>query len=56
MHEPIDSTRAVFELNARSYEPDPLLDRALELFRSDRKAFDALPTDVKSRASIYVDL
>lgn len=55
MFDPVDTTRARLEMNAKHYEPDPLLDKALALFESDRAAWDKLPADIRSQAGIHVD-
>lgn len=48
--------RAVLEVNARSHRHDPILERACELWDTDRAAFDRLPPSVKSQHDIYRDL
>ncbi len=44
---------ARLERNARHYQPDPQLDRAVELFYSDRAAWDRLPAQLRSLTPIY---
>ncbi len=44
---------ARLEANARHYQPDPQLDRAVELFYSDRAAWNALPAQLRSLTPIY---
>ena len=46
---------ARLEVNARAHRHDPVLERACELFDTDRAAFDRLPLSVKSQADIYRD-
>lgn len=50
-----DNDRARLEINARSHHPDPILERACELWDTDRAAFDRLPRSVKAQADIYRD-
>lgn len=50
-----DNQRARLELNGRSHRHDPMLERACELWDTDRAAFDRLPQSVKSQADIYRD-
>jgi hypothetical protein len=45
-----ENDRARLEVNARSYRPDPVLDRAADLLENDRAAWDALPLRVRSIA------
>ncbi len=47
--------RARLEVNARHHRHDPILERACDLFDTDRAAFDRLPASVKARADIYRD-
>ncbi len=51
-----ENQRARLEANGRSHRPDPVLERACELWDTDRAAFDRLPRSVKSQADIYRDL
>ncbi|MDP9417228.1 MAG: hypothetical protein M3P48_05205 [Actinomycetota bacterium] len=50
-----ENDRARLEVNARHHRYDALLERACELWDTDREAFDRLPRSVKSRADIYRD-
>ena len=53
---PADHQRAVLEVNARHFRgPDPTLERACELWDTDREAFNRLPASVKSQMSDYRD-
>jgi hypothetical protein len=46
-----ENDRARLEINARSYRPDPMLDRAADLLEQDDKtAWNALPLRVRSVA------
>ena len=55
--DPASHQRAVLEVNARHFRPDPMLERACELWDSgDRAAFNALPRSVRAQADIYRDL
>jgi ferric-dicitrate binding protein FerR (iron transport regulator) len=57
MTKPISwSDAAVLEINARHHRHDPVLERACELWDTDRAAFDRLPASVKSQADVYRDL
>ncbi len=38
------------------FQPDPQLDRALELFYTDGGAWDRLPAQLRSQTGIYEDL
>jgi hypothetical protein len=51
----MDSDMALLELKARHYQPDPNLDRAAELFATDRAAFNALPNELRSRFDLHQD-
>jgi hypothetical protein len=56
MTEPIsEDRRARLEIAARTHRPDPMLERACELWDTDREAFNRLPQSVKSQADIYRD-
>lgn len=50
-----ETSRARLELSGKSHRHDPVLERACELFDTDRAAFDRLPQSVKSQADIYRD-
>jgi hypothetical protein len=50
-----DNSRARLELNGKSHRHDPVLERACELWDTDRAAFDRLPLSVRSQADIYRD-
>ncbi len=56
MTNPQPLAHARLERNARHYQPDPMLDRAVELFYSDREAWNKLPAQLRSRTGIYEDL
>ncbi len=47
---------ARLETNARNFRRDPQLERACELWDTDREAFDRLPMSLKSQHDIYRDL
>ncbi len=47
---------ARLEINARGHRPDPVLDRAADLFHSDRAAWDRLPRAVRDQSDVYADL
>ena len=47
---------ARLEANGRHHQPDPLLERACELWDTDRAAFDRLPRQVRAQHDIYRDL
>lgn len=51
-----ENDRARLEINARSFRPDPALERACELWDTDRAAFDRLPRSVISQHDIYRDM
>lgn len=51
-----DDRLARLEINAQSFRYDPVLDRAADLFHTDRAAFNRLPVAVKAEADIYADL
>jgi hypothetical protein len=53
---PSESQRARLELNARGHRPDPALERAADLFHTDRAAWNRLPLSVRSASSVYADL
>ena len=53
--EEIDTRKARLQMNARSYRYDAVLERALELFATDRAAFDKLPDQIKQQVGIYSD-
>ncbi len=53
---PLSTPAARLELNARHYQPDPQLDRAVELFYTDRAAWDRLPAQLRSQTGVYEDL
>ncbi len=55
MTNPQPLAHARLERNARHYQPDPMLDRAVELFYSDREAWNKLPGQLGSRTGIYED-
>ena len=56
MTRPIDWLQAGrLEMNARAHKYDARCERALELFETDRAAYDQLPMQVKSEAAIYAD-
>ncbi len=50
-----DFERSRLEMNARFFQPDPQLDRAADLFHTDRAAWDKLPAQLRSQSSIYAD-
>ncbi len=56
MTEPIDSGRALLQIKARHHRHDPVLERACELWDTDRAAFNRLPRSIKSQADIYRDM
>lgn len=47
---------AHLEIAARSFKTDPLLERACDLWDTDREAFNRLPRSLKSQHDIYRDL
>jgi hypothetical protein len=51
-----DNRRARLELNARGHRHDPALERAADLFHTDRAAWNRLPQSVRSASSVYADL
>jgi hypothetical protein len=51
-----DSKRGKLELNARGHRHDPVLERAVDLFHSDRAAWDRLPASIRSQSDIYRDM
>ncbi|RZU32708.1 hypothetical protein [Blastococcus saxobsidens] len=51
-----ENQRARLETNARSFRPDPTLERACELWDTDRAAFNRLPRSVISQHDIYRDV
>ncbi len=53
MTDPQPSAHARLERNARHYQPDPQLDRAVELFYTDRAAWNKLPAQLRSQTGIY---
>ncbi len=55
MTEPQPLAHARLERNARHYQPDPQLDRVVELFHTDRAAWNALPAQLRSQTGIYAD-
>ncbi len=55
MTDPQPLALARLERNARHYQPDAQLDRAVELFYSDRAAWNALPAQLRSLTPIYED-
>lgn len=44
------------EANARSFTFDPVLDRAADLFHTDREAWNRLPRTIQSLSDVYADL
>lgn len=46
---------ARLEMNARYHRHNPILERACELWDTDREAFNRLPQSVKAEMSIYRD-
>lgn len=50
-----DDRNARLEINARHFRYDPVLDRAADLFHTDRAAWNRLPRSVKSQTDIYAD-
>ncbi len=55
MTDPQQLALARLERNSRHYQPDPQLDLALELFHTDRAAWDRLPAQLRSQTGIYED-
>ncbi len=55
MTDPLSTSAARLEMNARHFQPDPQLDRAVELFHTDRAAWDRLPAQLRSQTGIYED-
>ncbi len=55
MTDPQSLSLARLERNARHFQPDPQLDRAVELFYTDRAAWNALPAQLRSQCGIYED-
>ncbi len=55
MTDPQPLALARLERNARHFQPDPQLDRAVELFYSDREAWNRLPAQLRSQTGIYED-
>ncbi len=55
MTDPQPLALARLERNARHFRPDPQLDRAVELFYSDREAWNRLPAQLRSQTGIYED-
>lgn len=43
------------EANARPHKYDARYERVLELFDTDRAAYDRLPNQIKGEASVYAD-
>jgi len=52
----LDNGKARLVMNARAHRHDAQLERALELFHTDRAAYDRLPRQLQSEAGVYVDL
>lgn len=42
--------------NARMYRPDAVLDRAADLYRADRAAWEKLPARVRDESLIHLDM
>ncbi len=55
MTDPQPLAHARLERNARHFRPDPQLDRAVELFHSDREAWNRLPAQLRAQTGIYAD-
>ncbi len=55
MTDPQPLALARLERNARHFQPDPQLDRAVQLFHTDRAAWDRLPRQLRSQTGIYED-
>ncbi len=55
MTEPDWSRNARLEINAKHHKHDARYERVLELFETDRAAYDRLPGQLKAEAGIYAD-
>lgn len=51
-----DDRLARLERNAAGHRHDPVLERAADLFHSDRAAWDRLPASIRSASAVYGDL
>ncbi len=55
MTDPQPLALARLERNARHFQPDPQLDRAVELFYANRAEWNKLPAQLRSQTGIYED-
>lgn len=56
MSAPLGGAQAALRANARLHRPDPQLDRAADLYETDRQAWEQLPARIRDLSVMHADM